>query len=163
MKRDIKLRKWATPLTIGAFALSAVTGILLFFKIHIGLVKPVHEWLSWLLVLGAIFHTIANHSFFMRYLAQPVGRGILIVFGLLICLSFFPLNNNGDRNPYAKMSNALSQSSLSAVAKIAHHEPEEAVNILRAKGIYPDSKDQTIQEIAAKNNSQPLRVLSLIF
>jgi len=163
MKRDSKLREWATPITIGAFALSAITGIMLFFKVQLGLVKPIHEWLSWLLVIGTIFHIIANRYFFMKYFSKPVGRGILILFFLLICVSMFPLENKHGRHPFAKIADTLIQSPLSAVAQIANHEPDEAINILRSKGIYTESKDQTIQEIATKNNSQPLRVLDLIF
>ena len=36
-------RDWATPLTIGAFGLLAVTGVLMFFHPDSGLNKAVHE------------------------------------------------------------------------------------------------------------------------
>ena len=74
------MHEWATPLTIGAFALSAFTGILLFFKIHLGLIKQAHEWLSWLLVFGTLCHLMVNWRSTVRYFSKPVGRGILFVF-----------------------------------------------------------------------------------
>jgi len=55
MNDQNKMREWATPVTIGAFGLIALTGVMLFFKVQYGMVKPVHEWLSWLLVIGAVF------------------------------------------------------------------------------------------------------------
>jgi len=36
------LKSWATPLAIGAFIISGVTGLLLFFDIAFGLVDTVH-------------------------------------------------------------------------------------------------------------------------
>ena len=70
MKNVSRMRKWATPITIGAFILSAATGIMLFFKLDLGLTKVVHEWLSWLLVAGTIFHVIANWRFMTSYLGS---------------------------------------------------------------------------------------------
>ena len=46
------LRRWATPLTIGAFVFMAVTGILMFFEVRLGIIKVAHEWLSWLMVIA---------------------------------------------------------------------------------------------------------------
>ena len=48
-------REWATPITIGAFLLSAVTGVLLFFHLDSGLNKLAHEWLSWVLLAAVAF------------------------------------------------------------------------------------------------------------
>ena len=38
-------REWATPLTIGAFGLMSVTGMLMFFHLDTGFNKLAHEWL----------------------------------------------------------------------------------------------------------------------
>ena len=37
---------------MGAFTLSAVTGVLMFFHLDSGLNKAAHEWLSWAMVGG---------------------------------------------------------------------------------------------------------------
>lgn len=166
MKNDFNLRKWATPVTIGAFALSAVTGILLFFNVRAGMVKPVHEWLSWLLVVGVIFHAIVNRQCFVKYLSKPLGRGIMIFFALLIGASLLPLGEGQGKshsNPMARASDSLIRSPLTEVSQIADHEADEAVGLLKSKGISVERKDQTIQEIAAKNKMNPVRVLDAIF
>jgi FtsH-binding integral membrane protein len=92
-------RTWVTPFTLGAFVLSAVTGILLFFKVHIGLIKPTHEWLSWLLVIAAVLHILLNYRPLMKTLSQPLGKALLVVFALLIGASFLPL---GDQKEHGR-------------------------------------------------------------
>jgi len=86
-------RKWVTPFTLGAFVLSAFTGILLFFKVHIGLIKPTHEWLSWFLVIGAIFHIYLNYRPLLKTLSQPIGKALMLIFILLIGVSFLPFDD----------------------------------------------------------------------
>ncbi|MEN6422183.1 MAG: DUF4405 domain-containing protein [Smithella sp.] len=159
------LREWATPMTIGAFVLTAATGIMLFFKIELGSVKLVHEWLSWLLVIGTITHLIANWRASVRYLSKPLGKVILISFLLLTCVSFLPLNVEGHNSghPLKRISDTLIQTSLQEVAQVANHTPEEATDILQSKGIAIDGQDQTISEIATRNRTSPLLVLDAIF
>jgi len=88
-------RKWVTPFTLGAFALSAVTGILLFFKMHIGLIKPAHEWLSWFLVIAAVFHIYLNYRPLLKTVTQPLGKALMALFVLLIGASFLPFGDHG--------------------------------------------------------------------
>nr|WP_321467317.1 DUF4405 domain-containing protein [uncultured Desulfobulbus sp.] len=87
-------RNWVTPLVTGAFLLSALTGILLFFGVHTGLVKWSHEWLSWLFVIAAVFHVALNYRPLTQTVTQPVGKAIMIIFVVLIGLSFLPLGNH---------------------------------------------------------------------
>ena len=49
-------RRWATKLIIGAFLLMAATGVLMFFELDQGLVVVVHQWSSWILLIGAAGH-----------------------------------------------------------------------------------------------------------
>ncbi|MFA5323274.1 MAG: DUF4405 domain-containing protein [Smithella sp.] len=165
MKIENKLREWATPITVGAFILTAVTGIMLFFKVELGLAKHVHEWFSWLLVIGAILHLIVNWRACVRYLSSPLAKGILIFFLLLTCASFLPvdLERHNRGQPLKRISKTLIQTSLQKIAPVANHSPEEVTNILESKGIVIDNKDQTIMEIAEKNGTSPLHVLDAIF
>jgi len=163
IKDNNKLREWATPLTGGAFVLSAVTGIMLFFKINLGLVKVAHEWLSWLLVIGAIVHVMANWRSLALYVSKPAGRIILALFFLLLCASMIPFGESRKDHPFSRISNAMIQAPLSAVAQIANHTPEEAIVILKSKGIQVEGKEQTVQDIASKNNQNPVKVLDIIY
>jgi hypothetical protein len=159
-----RIREWATPFTIGAFVLSALTGVLLFFKMNLGLIKPVHEWLSWLLVIGTVFHLLANWRPTVRYFSRPVGRTIFLVFFLLVCGSLLPFGAGGKhQHPASSIAEALTHAPLSAVAQVANHSPEETLALLKTQGITLASGDPTIQEIADHNHRRALDVLAVIF
>lgn len=88
-------RQWVTPLLAGSFLLSALTGILLFFKIHLGLIKPFHEWLSWILVIASVLHLILNAAPLYKSLTPRLGRIIMVVFVLLTLGSLLPIGDGG--------------------------------------------------------------------
>lgn len=164
MKNSSRMHEWATPFAIGAFALTALTGILLFFKIHLGLVKPVHEWLSWLLIIGTAFHLGVNWRPTVRYFTRPIGRAILLVFFVLICASLLPVGGDDDHRHNAEVvTQALLQAPLASVVQVAGQTPEKTIEVLSGHGIYPSSLQQTPQEIAVEHNRSSMDILSLIF
>ncbi len=167
MINNHKVRAWATPVTIGAFALSAISGVMMFFHLDFSFVKVAHEWGSWFLVIGGLFHVIGSWQSFVRYFSKPTGRAIITVFVLLIITSFLPLGGNAERQgrrlPPAFLSQVLPQASFATVANIAQHQPEELLKELESKGIVVKDKEETIQEIAVRNNKQGADILNAIF
>ncbi len=158
-----KVRAWATPLTVGAFALSAITGVMLFFHVNIGLVKPAHEWFSWFLVLGGLLHIVGSWRPFVGHLNKPVAKAIMAAFVLLIAVSLLPLGKAEKGMPPGKMSAILLRSPLSTVAAVAGHAPEDVIKQLALKGVRVETGEQTIKEIAARNHARGVDILSLIF
>ncbi len=159
-----KLRAWATPLTIGAFALSAITGIMVFFHLQIGLAKVLHEWFSWCLVIGGLFHVLGSRQPFVRHLSRPLGKAIVGVFAVLIILAFLPLGGGQQKGmPPQKLAGILSNTPLANVAVVASHQPDELIKELASKGIVVAGKEQTIREIARANGKQNVEVLDLVF
>jgi hypothetical protein len=53
-------RFWASSFAIGAFILSAITGLLLFFNVVVGISPSINVWLSSLFVIAVILHTVIN-------------------------------------------------------------------------------------------------------
>lgn len=159
-----RLREWATPFTIGAFLLTALTGILLFFKINLGLVKPAHEWLSWLLIFGTAGHLALNWRPLVHSLSRPAGKIIVFVFIVLACASVLPLSVGKKRqHPVFSIAEVLAKAPLTAVAQVAHRSREETMAVLSSAGIRLVDGEQTIQEIADENGRRPLDVLTLLF
>ena len=115
-------RDWVTPLTMGAFALLAVTGVLMFFHLDSGLNKVAHEWLSWVLVGGVALHVATNWLGVKRYLAGWKGRAVVVVFALLIGASFLPLGG-ADEPPFVGPIRALAGAPLPVLAQVAHTTP----------------------------------------
>jgi hypothetical protein len=162
MKHALRLSQWAGPLTIGSFGVVAVTGILMFFHLNSGLMKVAHEWLGWLLVLGAVAHIIVNWRPFIGYFRRPAGVVVIAIPLVLGGLSFFPGGSQG-RPPFMEASRALEQSSLSTVAQVAKDSPESLMKGLRGRGIRVRDGGQTIREIASENSIRSMEILGHIF
>jgi hypothetical protein len=90
------LRRWATPLTIGAFLLMSVTGVLMFFEVRRGLIKVVHEWLSWMMLLAVGLHATLHWKSFSRYFSQKAALSVIAVFAI-ITLTAMLLPDNGPK------------------------------------------------------------------
>ncbi len=165
MKANIRF--WATPLVIGAFVITAATGLLLFFDYKGGLVKPVHEWLSWLLVAGAAFHILANWKTFTGYFAKKGAVAIIslgVVVTVLSSMPFLGGKGHGEGGKRVAMASvrALESSSLATVALVVQQQPEELVAGLRQNGIAVVSPSQTIVQIAAANGKKAPEVLGVL-
>jgi hypothetical protein len=163
VKVEAKLHDWATPFAIGAFCVSAITGIMLFFKVDLALIKPFHEWMSWVLLIGVVLHLVVNWRPFMQHVLSPVSRSIIAAFLLLICFSMVPLDDKRGGHPFHRVTDNIVQAPLGTVAQVAKHTPDEAIEMLRLKGINVEGKEQTVQDIALKNKKSPIDVLDIIF
>ena len=159
---SVKMKSWATPLAAGTFIILAVTGILMFFKINVGYIKPVHEWLSWVMVIGVVFHTIANWKSFTSYFSKKpsftiIGAGLIIT----VLSVFIPSANNG--NPGMKMIKALGTAKIETIADMAGQNSDDIITKLEQKGISETGTSMTIQEIAAMNGKKEKDILWVIF
>ena len=61
----MKLRPFATTLTIGSFILIAVTGFCMFIGVRPGFVSVAHEFGSLVFLTAAILHCIIRHMSLM--------------------------------------------------------------------------------------------------
>jgi hypothetical protein len=157
LKTTMKNRQhaWVTPL-------SAVTGLLLLFKMQFGQIKFVHEWLSLAFVVCAIVHVAVNWRSMTRSFAQPRAQAILAVFALLICAAFLLPGEKRGAIPPAKSLAMFQHFSLVAVAQIAERTPEEAVQLLEKQGIRAETT-QGVDEIAAINGKKIGQVIGAVF
>jgi len=162
------LRSWATPLTIGSFIISALSGIILFFHWDIGMMKPAHEYLSWFLVLGVIMHIIINWRPMLVYFKKPIPLAIIGIFIILTALSFATLgessgDHGGKNRKVAMQSLKLLQSApISMIAKLSEVTPESLSKKLKEKGFVVISESQTLASIAKNNDTSAQEVLSIL-
>jgi len=157
------LKSWATPLIIATFIISAVTGILIFFHKEGGLIKPVHEWLSWALVTGGVLHTIANWKSFTNYFSRKAALAIIST-GLIITVAAITVPSQGKGgNPMKRISNTLSTASVETLAPVVKLSPEQAVAKLEKKGLKVGDAGQSIKAIAAANGSEEQKVILALF
>jgi hypothetical protein len=150
------LKTLVTPLVSGAFVISAVTGLLLFFDVEIGLVEPAHKWLSWLLLSGILLHLVLHWKQFAGYLSSKPALAVISTGVVVALLSVYPgfgeKENEGGKEQLGKISaNVLSSSSLETLALVMKNSPENLVVELGKTGIIVKDPASTIQEIARQN------------
>ncbi|NTU68033.1 MAG: DUF4405 domain-containing protein [Chlorobiaceae bacterium] len=156
-------KSWATPLIIATFTISGITGILIFFHMEGGLVKPVHELLSWALVAGAALHTAAHWKSFTAYFKKRSSIATISIGAIVALASFMAPVKGGHGNPFMKAGKAMSTASVETVAPIARLTPAQAVKKLEQKGINVANASQSIQAIASDNRTKDARVLDALF
>jgi len=158
----MSLREWATPITIGSFALMAVTGVLMFFHLDTGLNKPAHEWLGWAMVLGVVLHSAANFGSFKRYFSQRSAQAVIGVFLLTLGLSFLPLGNKGGGGKPApvKAAEALIDAPIPVLAQVTGKDAQTLVAQLGQAGITV-SADGTLRQ-AVSGRKEQMQALGLI-
>lgn len=153
-------RAWATPLTIGAFLLSAVTGVLMFFHADIGLNKEAHEWLGWILVAGVAFHAMVNFGAFKRHFGTGMGKLLIGLFALLLALSFVPLGEEKGGPPTLAPVRALANAPIATLADVAQVSADEMMARIRAEGLQPASTRQSLGELVGKDMHRQVEVLA---
>lgn len=161
------IRNWATPLATGAFIISAVTGVLIFFHIEVGLVEPVHKWLSWLLVVGIGLHAAANRKGFMSHFSRRAGLTTIGAAVLVTILSVSPFFKGGDeehnRKSIARAAvGILEEAPLASVASLMGSTPAVLAERLGAKGITVDAPSMTLRQIDEQNARKKGEALSIV-
>jgi len=155
-------RWWATPLTIGAFLLMAITGILMFFEQDRGLIVVVHQWSSWLLVIGAVGHIVANFRPLKNHLKSGWGTVSVAAFGAILVASWFSWGLVTGPQLKRPIEQALVDAPLSVLARMNHVDPSALVAKLSAHGIDADS-EQSIGELSRKYRLDENRLLGMVF
>lgn len=155
-------RDWVTPLTMGAFGLLAVTGVLMFFHLDSGLNKTAHEWLSWVLVAGVAGHAAVNWPGFRRHLAGWRGRSVVGVAALLLAASFLPLGAQGDGPPFLGAMRSLVDAPVPVLAQVARTTPEQMRARLAAAGHAGASDADSAKSLAGGDFGDQMRLLSTV-
>ncbi|MEZ5714275.1 MAG: hypothetical protein R3D85_03315 [Paracoccaceae bacterium] len=156
------LRSWATPITIGAFGLSAVTGVLMFFHLDTGLNKVAHEWLSWALVGGVALHVIANSRAFLGYLKRSRAVAVIGAFAVVLGLSFLPLAGEAGGSPVAAVMQGLAKAPVERVIALTGAELEDGLARLKAAGFEAEA-GQSIGALSGGDRGQQAQILTAIF
>lgn len=155
-------RPWITPVVIGAFGLSAVTGVLMFFHLDSGLNKTAHEWLSWAMVIGVSLHVLLNLPAFKRYLTQTTGRVVIGLFALVLALSFIPAGGSGGEPGFAPPVRALAKAPITVLAQVAGTSTDEVKAKLQAQGLTVTSDQQSVADLVGDDLRQQIGAMSKV-
>ena len=153
-------RPWITPLVIGAFTLSAVTGVLMFFHLDTGLNKLAHEWLSWAMLVAVALHALLNLPAFKRYFGQKTALVVMGVLALLLALSFMPVPGGKKPSAWVVPVQALAQAPLPVLAQVLGQTPEALKAQLQKSGLSVDDDQQSLQDLVGPEVKAQVRLLN---
>jgi hypothetical protein len=163
---NVSSKSLSTPVAAGAFFISAITGILIFFDLEIGAIEPVHKWLSWLLLGGIAFHMLSHWKSFTGYFSRKpalavIGLALAVTGGAM--LPVFGEEEEGEKRNAKAAVHALETTSLETVAQVVKIRPDELTLRLKSVGISVSNSAATITEIAGNNGKESEEVLGAIF
>lgn len=160
---SVKLRAWATPLTVGTFLLMAVTGVLMFFHASTGINKLVHEWVGLVMIAAVGAHLVLNWRAFSTYFKRPVAVGIVAGFAALLAVSFFPVlgpQGPGGR-PDMTAVNMVANAPLAALGPVLGLDSDAVLERL-ADGGYPAEAGDTLRDLAGGDMRLQVQLISLL-
>lgn len=156
-------REWATPIVMGAFTLSAVTGVVLFFGWKSQTTLTVHEWLGLTFAIGGLAHITVNFPAYKRHLKQRLGLGIVLVYVALTIAAFLPLAPpRPTNNPMTKLLDVLQQAPLNDMAPIFKVAPQTLVERLKTAGFQVASSEQSVAQVAGPDFEQQMRAMGAL-
>ena len=148
------LNRFATPFTLGLFAVSTISGVALFFHWVPPLFHSMHEWLSMLLLLPFVLHIWKNWAAFTGYIKRKT-IWVPLVVSLVVALPFAyaGFNAGGGGNPAFRAVGLMTRAPLTEVAPLLDTTPEALLDSLQQQGFQASSTDQTLGAVAAASGT----------
>jgi hypothetical protein len=139
-----------------------VTGILMFFHLDSGLNAVLHEWASWVMVVGVSAHLVLNWRPFTTYLKRPLAQVIMAGGLALLALSFWPVSGGGGGHPAQLVMQAMARSDVATVIALSGHELQAGLDALEAIGLTAEGVT-TIAELTGGSRDQQKQVIDVLF
>jgi hypothetical protein len=156
-------REWATPIVMGAFTLSGLTGVAMLIGWKSQTTLTLHQWLGLTFVIGGLAHITVNFPSYKRHLKQRLGLVIVSVYVALAIAAFLPLAPaRPTNNPLTTVINSLQQAPLKDMAQIFKTDPQTLVERLRAAGFQVGSSEQSIADVAGPDFKQRMRAMGAL-
>ncbi|MCB1328761.1 MAG: DUF4405 domain-containing protein [Maritimibacter sp.] len=157
------LRRWATPLIIGSFLIMGVSGVLMFFHAETTLMKVVHEWAGWLLLVGAVAHVALNWRAFTLYFKRPLATGIMGVSAVMLALTFLPVSGPEGGGDFTRTAmRALSGGEIGTLAALSGTDTDSVLAALGATGVAASATD-TPAGLSHGDRGAEMQILATIF
>ena len=154
------LHRYGTPLTVGLFAVSTVSGVALFFRLAPAAFHAMHEWLSLVLLVPFGVHMWKNWRPLVGYARR---RTLFIPIGLtvLAALPFVYTGLTATRTgqPAFRAVRLMTQTPLTALAPILKTTPDALQADLQRRGFTVASADDRLDTITAGSGTAPERLL----
>ncbi len=162
------LRNYATPLSLVTFLAAGVSGVMLFFDIGSHELSSLHEWLGIVFVVVLVLHLVRNWRGVLAMLSAARIKTIVTGLGVVavVLIALYGFGGDGGRGqgfggtrlvmsrlasaPIAKMAPALGMTSDQAIAR------------LKGAGIAVQGPQQSLADVANKQNVELPKLLNLV-
>jgi Domain of unknown function (DUF4405) len=155
----LSTRDVVTPVTIAAFVVSTVTGVMLLLHWNAGLVRFSHEWLSVVFSAVAIWHLARNWRSFTAYLRRNAAL-VVFVISLAASVVFTGLTGTSSNANPGAVFRALSNATLDSAAPAFGMTSSDAIAILKSANIEA-SGSETLNEIGTRTGVGPAAIATI--
>lgn len=141
--------RYATPLITGLFVISLVTGIALFFHICPTGFRPMHEWLSLVLLLPFVLHIWKNWRPFLAYFRRApmlIALAGSLAVGALFLLPIGGADAGGP--PQFVLAQKVLGGTVEQVAPLLGLTPADLTGRLTAAGFAVSDPEISLHQIA---------------
>ena len=152
-------REWITPFSAGMFLISAVTGVMLFFHLGVGLTHGVHEWISWALLAGVALHLAVNFAAIKKFLLNARGLAILSCCCVVLLFSSFSSGGGKGGSATGVMVDRLTGVPLTTLAQVAGVEVEQLRARLSEAGLTWQSDEQSLRDLVGGDRGRLMHLL----
>lgn len=156
-------RQWTTPLIIGTYLVTGISGTMLFFHFGESLLKEAHEWIGMLFAFGALLH-VQNHWIpFKRHFTRPLAQTVMAA-ALVAGLGFMvAAGDESGGSPVRAVMHSIEQAPLPVVAQLQQRELSELVGLLEGAGFKVADAGVTLEALAAANQRSPREIIPVVF
>lgn len=159
--RDLSFR-YATPLTLGLFTISAVSGAALFVHVGDGLFHSMHEILSMVLLVPFVLHVWRNWRAFLGYFKRSALWISVAVCAVAAGGFAVASGTSSGGNPLFQFADRMESAPISALAPALGTDETRLLDALTAAGLTPLSPADSIKAIAARTGRDAFEVLAIV-
>ncbi len=156
-------RQWTTPLIIGTYLVTGISGAMLFFHFGESLIKEAHEWIGMLFLLGALLHIRGHWVPFKRYFTRPLAQTVIAAALVAGTAFMIASGNEAGGSPVRAVMQSIEQAPLPVLAQLQQREPQELVALLESAGLTITDPGAPLHELAKANGRSPREVIPLLF
>jgi hypothetical protein len=163
---DSFLRNYATPLSFVAFLAAGLTGLMLFLGIGSRELGDLHEWLGLIFVAAMVLHLIRNWRGVLAMLssvrARAIVTGLGVVAAVLIAVQGFGGDGGGHGGGPHRVMSRLASAPIAKMAPALGLTSDQAIARLKSGGVTVAGPEQSLADIAGKQNVELPRLLNLV-